>query len=517
MRRWCVLWLCVGCQPGEEPLELCDAMETWQDEPMPQEIVQAFRRELGDSDTRGVAWAILVDGEIRYAHALGVKDPETGAAMEPDTLMRTGSTLKMQTAAAVLALEGDGTLSRDDSVAMHLPEFSITRAPGVAEQATVHQLLTHQGGFFDYTPIDGPAGERALYRQAHEVFATDFPVLTEPGHFFNYANPNYSLAGLVAQEASGRPYAELMGEMWGRLCMDRTTFEADVVEADGNYARANTTLWEAPFDAVTVGPGSYDEGFARPAGFAWSSVMDMLRFGSFLLEGDESVMPKALVDELTSPQVDMLDPSAGRDYGYGIMVFDGFTVGTHRTGRLWTHGGAIPGYAADLYVHPDSGVAVAVLANFDGGYFNDAVATVLDVLADPPEGTAPDPEVDDDLSVFEGTYVDVDNVGALTIRMEDDGLVVEAPLLEQVSVPFGRELVSLGRGNFLWDVDGTTLVITFVEDDSGVRRWIRHRAFVAERSDTEPQAMRMTAGRASIERVLGVVATDITQSWRETR
>lgn len=486
MRVLVVALALVACKGTPTDEAVCESgpVETWRENEVPSAIQEVFQAELQNSNAQGVAYAILVDGEIRYAGAVGMRDQRDGLEMTPETLLRGGSTLKMQTAAMVLALEGEGVLDRSDILSTHLPEFSMASAPGVAEQASIHELISHQGGFQDHTPIDGPAGEFALYSYAHNTFASDQAMLTEPGNFYNYSNPNFGLAGLIGQEAAGEPYTDLMRtKLWDPLCMTRTTFDADEVIADGNFGIARST-----FDASgeqRIEPDTYDHGFSRPAGFAWTSTIDMLRFADFLLEGNEAVMPIATSRAITEPQIDTFDlPEGILHYGYGIDVRSSFSsLSGWKSGPLLSHGGDIPGFAADLWIYEPTGVAVAILANGDGAHFTNSAFVALEALGELTATAAVVLEPAADLASFEGTYSDPDNVGDFVLTVNDAGdLAISAPRLDDQGSTYPSTLSPLQGDNFSFSIDGDAFALTFIRDAAGQPKWIRHRAFVAERS-----------------------------------
>ena len=476
----------VACRGGSASLyEGCETgpLSTWRDNDVPATIAEAFAAEREQLGAPGVAYAILVDGEIRYAGAVGKRYRGGLRAMRPDTVLRGGSTLKMQTAALLMALEGDGTLDRSDSVATWLPELRPTADPDLLQRVTLRDLLTHQGGFADFTPIDGPAGEGSLSDFAHDVWATETRQLVEPGTFYNYSNPNYALAGLVAEVAGGAPYTEQMQErVWGPLCMKRTWFSADAVEEDGDWA-AGRTLSDG--ELIRIEPDSYDHGFARPAGFAWTTAPDLLRFAHLLLEGEPGVMPRAQSSAIGSAQVDThLYPEGLASYGFGIEVFERYTgLEGWREGPFLQHGGDIPGYAADLFVHPPSGVAVAVLANGDGAHFTASALHAIEVLGAPAEVEPASDGLPAEPARFVGTWVDPDDVGELRLAVDDDGLLLEAPDLDAAGIPYTARPTALTGSTYALEVDGIPQAATFIEDDQGALRWLRTRSFVAERVD----------------------------------
>lgn len=104
-----LLIACTPDDPADDPA-VCSwgPTHTWEDNAVPDGIANAFARGVDTLGSDGVAYAILVDGEIRYAGAAGFADAANGVGMSPTTLLRSGSTLKMQTAAAALALEQQG-------------------------------------------------------------------------------------------------------------------------------------------------------------------------------------------------------------------------------------------------------------------------------------------------------------------------------------------------------------------------------------------------------------------------
>jgi len=56
-----------------------------------------------------------------------------------------------------------------------------------------------------------------------------------------------------------------------------------------------------------VAPDSYDNAWARPAGYAFSSVVDYAKFVQFLYSGNASVLADSERLAMQSPQVSTLD------------------------------------------------------------------------------------------------------------------------------------------------------------------------------------------------------------------
>src|SRR5205814_6995114 len=88
--------------------------------------------------------ALARNGRLALFRSYG--DAKTGAeraSAGPETLFLLFSQTKVLTSSAVWALVEEGKLSFMDKIADHLPEFA---SRGKAD-ITLHQVMTHQGGF----------------------------------------------------------------------------------------------------------------------------------------------------------------------------------------------------------------------------------------------------------------------------------------------------------------------------------------------------------------------------------
>ncbi len=179
----------------EDPFQTVDACAT---------------QEMEQKEVPGAALAIAHNGEIVYERGYGVKHRETGGEVGANTLFRIGSITKMMTAAAVMQQVERGKVHLEDSVTSFVPEFEVS-GPWPASAIHIRHLLTHSSGFPDrlyFSDVDGPRGPHALSEWAgnqERVY-----LYAPPGAFWNYSNPNFSLAGLVVERASDQQYAAYM-------------------------------------------------------------------------------------------------------------------------------------------------------------------------------------------------------------------------------------------------------------------------------------------------------------------
>jgi CubicO group peptidase (beta-lactamase class C family) len=157
--------------------------------------------------------SISSEDQVSFEQAYGFADRAHGIAMTVDTQLAMASGCKSFTAATVLALVADGVLSLDTTARSILG----TDLPLVADDVTVEHLLTHRSGIGDY--VDEDLGEDVLptvpvgtlenteaYVPALDGFATKFVAGTR----FSYCNGGYVVLALLAERASGVPFADLV-------------------------------------------------------------------------------------------------------------------------------------------------------------------------------------------------------------------------------------------------------------------------------------------------------------------
>lgn len=469
-------------------------------------LIQVIDRERATMDATAASVALVLDGELVWCAGFGDRHPTEGGTVNGQTLFRMGSINKVMTAVALLQQVESGAIALDAPVTDALPDFSMAADPRYTD-ITAHHLLTHQGAFYDYLEIDSDHEDAALAEAVEGWFGNSMVLLAEPGLFWNYSNPNWYVAGRMAEAVDGRSYVTLMDEaVFAPLGMHRTGYDADWMLEDGNHATSWTSDWTGrSVDDVLAGPDSYDNAWARPAGYAWTSAEDLARFALFLLDGDDAVLSPDLHRQMMTAQVDRATLPGYQGYSYGL-----FTDSHIRLDGSWypvpmvSHGGDISGFAADLYVIPEARFALALLAAGDGAHFSnalrDAVETFVD-LPDPVEG--PDITVDPETYAdFAGSYTEPWNItGDFTVSVNDSGeLIASFPVLDQHAVPYDAVLYPSMPDNMVLVVQGYPFLMTFIRDDSGVVTHARTRLFVGEaQSVSSARAERQPFSAARLE------------------
>lgn len=444
---------------------------------------------LADTIATGAVVGVMEDGEVVWQGAYGVKAEGSEEPVGVETLFRFGSILKMMTATAALSLVDEGALSLEADVRAQVPALELAALPGGG--LTLHRLLSHQGGMVDELSFQGPADDAGLRDFLTSADFLDIAFHAPPGSFYNYANPNFSLAGLLIEDADGAPYREAMARrVFSPLGMSRTMFRAEDVLADGDYARG--TL-ENLLGVRAVTPDEWENTWARPAGLGWTSMADLLRFGRFLMQGDDAVLSPARWAMLRSPQVNTQESAGQLSYGYGVSVQRGVQDldGQWRDVEILAHDGSTLDFNSLLITIPESGFAVAVLVN---GPSDPVVGCALLSLQgelsryptrEAPPGAQPDPA---GFAAYAGPWQDTVEgpAGAISITLGPDGaLLLQVPDWDAEGFSYEPALVPTTRDNFLLVFEGGVLPLTGIRGEDGALRYLRSRVAVFARAEAQ--------------------------------
>jgi CubicO group peptidase (beta-lactamase class C family) len=205
------------------------------------------------------------------------------------------------------------------------------------------------------------------------------------GELFQYSNLMAAAAGytgahvLYPQMEVGSAYNRAMQSyVFGPLGMNATTFDfaralatnhgtAHAPDVDGKPAKA---LMAVNYAVVPL----------RPAGAAWSSVRDMLKYVS--MELAQGKLPDGMTYISSGPLLERRAPqvamSKDESYGMGLMLDTTYGV------PVIHHGGDMIGYHSDMMWLPEQNVGAVILTNSDPGWLlrNRFRRKLLEVLFD---------------------------------------------------------------------------------------------------------------------------------------
>src|SRR5215213_6862183 len=369
------------------------------------EIEKLFKTFMERSQAPGAVLGVILDGELVWVKAAGVREQTGNAAVTNDTVFRIASMTKSFTAMAIMKLRDEGKLSLDDPAAKYVPERATLPYPTTASQVlTVRHLLTHSEGF----PEDNPWGDRQL-AQSDETMRTwlraGIPFSTSPGTAFEYSNYGFAILGQIVAKASGRPYADYVRDnILKPLGMNSSTFDMASVPREHialGYRREDNTYKPEPI----LAHGSFGA-----MGGLWTTAPDLARYVTFLMsafpprdEPERGPIKRSSAREMQQawraqpasafrPAVDAPLQLGVSSYAYGLGVSQDC-----RFGHVVGHGGGLPGYGSLMRWLPEHGVGLIGLGNqtYQGinNLFTDTISALHRTGALQPRVVQPSPSL----------------------------------------------------------------------------------------------------------------------------
>ena len=318
-------------------------------------VIAAATIDAGDIS---VGAAVLRDGEVLHATALGMENPFESKAATTKTRFRLASVSKMLTSVAIMQLINEGSIQLDQPFAGQLGLDGPFADPRVAT-VTVRELLSHTSGFGAAHGIFFGHGVDTWQQAADNALGQTLQ--SDPGTAFQYSNTNFCLLGLLIESATGQPFESAIRER--------------VLEPIGINAHMAPTFDTETGDAIHASsPGRNYMETLGPAGGWGATPRDVAKLADALRA--DSPGPH-LLDELTVDKmrvsvtvpVETPPPANGWSYGLGLMLFgDG----------SWGHTGTIESTHAVVVNRPD-GLTVAILVSGKEPDDTDDLLPVIDL------------------------------------------------------------------------------------------------------------------------------------------
>jgi len=341
----------------------------------------------------GLSIAVVQHGRAVLEKGYGYADQEAGVPATPETSYPIASVSKHFTAGLILRLADQGKLSLDDPLRRFFP----SARPRIGD-LTIRHLLDHTSGLTRGGPAPRAAALSVLTRGG---------TARAQGEDWDYSNYNYSLLGLVIEQASGRDYARFVhDEAVVPLGLTGTGYCED-----GTAVPGRGLDYQSGVKSVSPTPYWTEQKFFAAGGLC-STVLDLVRWEKALEEG--RVISPSMLQAMRTPA--RLPDGLQADYGYGTRL--GITGSHHKLG----HTGGGQSNKAVLARYPDDDVTVAVLLNTERSQarvtatdLEEGIERLFFGLSETPAEGAAVPA--GDLRRFTGQYGD----GVRLVRVAEEG------------------------------------------------------------------------------------------------
>jgi len=159
--------------------------------------------ETSAGDSVGTAVAVVFQGRVVYAKAIGLANVETKQPLILDCVWRSGSVARAYSSMVIASLAREGVLPLDKPVGTYWPELNQQLG-----KATVRELLENRGGVKD-EHVDYPLWKVGNLRQYALGFDAS-SIIAEPGYIWSFSSPSGNLAAAVAEQVSGKDFGDLL-------------------------------------------------------------------------------------------------------------------------------------------------------------------------------------------------------------------------------------------------------------------------------------------------------------------
>jgi CubicO group peptidase (beta-lactamase class C family) len=344
-------------------------------------FVQASIAELG---VPGASIALIDHGDVVFEGGFGLRELGKETPVDAHTLFMIASNTKGMSTLLLAKLVDEGKLQWDEPVTEVYPAFRLGSAETTRKVLIRHLVCACTGlprKDFDWI-FDTRAGTPASATFV-ELAATQ--PTSGFGEVFQYNNLMASAAGYIGghlvypdRELGAAYDAAMRREIFDPLGMAETTFDmaralsGDHASPHGDDIDGRPALASMDFNYV-VEP-------YRPAGGAWSSAHDLIRYvgdelsEGRLADGARLVSARNLLVR-RAPNV-----PTGEDGFYGMGLETDTTWGV----TVVHHGGSMAGFKSDIVFVPEAGVGAVILTNADDGVYllRPFMRRLLEVLYD---------------------------------------------------------------------------------------------------------------------------------------
>ena len=378
-------WLAMGTQgslaadtvaPASTVTAPVAPLSTEQSDALVAELKLAGQSITESGQVPALGIAVVTSGKVLMAEGFGTTQVQSGTPVTDQTVFRLASVSKTLTAGLLALLVEDRFLNWTTPVEAYMPSGRF-KDPHTAANLTLEQLLSHRTGLPHHT-FDLRIEANEEFHALVDAFGTVTPKC-QPGDCYAYQNVAFSLAGVVAEAATGDFIDVLMTK---RLFLPLGMRTASM----GRTALIGSDSWARPhirrrgrWRAVDPLPTYYR--LPAAAGVN-ASPADLAIWLQALLGAYPEVLDANALAEIGETRIDTPTEIRGSSwrgvrlrqagYGLGVRVFD------YAGHRLIFHAGAVQGYRALMGVLPDNDFGVVVIWNSETSLPSGLFPTILD-------------------------------------------------------------------------------------------------------------------------------------------
>ena len=335
---------------------------------------QSLNERMNFYHVNGVSIAVIKDYKIEWARGYGWADSSEQRAVTPRTLFQAGSVSKSLNGVGVLKMVQDKRLNlyadvNDYLTTWKFPYDSLSKN----KKITLANLLSHTAGlsvhgFPGYEKGDTIPTMVQILNGEKPANTPAVRSLFEPGLKYKYSGGGTTIAQLILQEVTQKPYDEFMWKNVIKPMGMKNSFYTQPPSRDKQKLVASGYYNDGK--AVKKKYHIYPE---QAAAGLWTNPTDLSHYiieTQLALQGKSS---KVLSQEMTRLR---LTPYVDKSAALGVFIMK------RGEQTYFQHTGADEGFVSQYYGSVEGGNGVVVMVNSDNGAFTEeivnSVATVYD-------------------------------------------------------------------------------------------------------------------------------------------
>jgi CubicO group peptidase (beta-lactamase class C family) len=342
-----------------------------------QEVEKLAQKQIDQNTVPGLAIAVVFQDKVIYAKGFGMRDVNTKAPVDADTVFQLASVSKPIGSTVVAALVGDGKITWDSKLSALDPTFEMFD-PWVTREITVRDMYAHRSGLPDHA---GDLLEDLGFTRAEILSRLRYQ---HPDSSFRsrYAYTNFGMTeGAVA---AAKPYRL----EWEEACAQKLYKPLGMTSTSSRYAdftaRQNKALGHVLVNGKWEQKFKRDPDAQSPTGGVSSSVNDVakwirLQLANGKFEGKQIVSEKPLAETHHPHMLTGFNPFTSMPSFYGL----GWNVSYDPQGRLRLNhsGGFDLGAATFVNLIPAEQLGIVVVTNGRPMGIPEALGTIFSDIA----------------------------------------------------------------------------------------------------------------------------------------
>lgn len=387
-------------------------------------------------------------GKVVLEQGYGFKNVAAKTPATAADLYQYGSVTKQFTAVLILKLQEEKKLKIEDRLSKYFPQLPF------ADSVTLHHLLTHTSGIYNYTAdarfMNSEAVKPTTQSRIFELFANK-PLAFTPGSQYSYSNSNYMLLGYIAEKVTGKQYETLLRQYILKPAgMATAGFDFAALRSDKKATGYNMISGSQAMPA-----GIVDSSVSYAAGSLYGSVYDLYAWHKAAQQG--KILSAKSWGQFYTPLRNKYALGIAMDTLYGRQTA--------------SHGGGIFGFVSDFLRIPSEDLVVVVLCNNTSVSLNDITKNLAGIALNE---NIKWPEFKKEISVpvevlnqYVGEYQVTPNF-SLNITVENGQLMAQAtgqsknPLFARSETRFFLKVVE-AELEFYKDADGNVTSATLFQ------------------------------------------------------